>query len=94
MALRLSNADTVNNARYACGRVSMDGKLFLRISEVADRLGVSRTTVYDLIQRRSIPAVRLAGRGGRGILRVPAVALEELAANAMSAAVPGPDGEQ
>jgi excisionase family DNA binding protein len=70
----------------------MDSKQFLRISEVADRLRVSRTTVYDLIQRRSIPAVRLAGRGGRGILRVPAGALEELAANAMSGIEPGPNG--
>ncbi len=59
---------------------------FLRISEVADRLGISRTTAYDLIQRGSLPAVRLAGRGGRGLLRVPAAALERLAADAMRAA--------
>lgn len=64
---------------------------FLRISDVADRLHVSRTTVYDLIQRHSLPAVRLAGRGGRGILRVPAEALEKLAADAMQTASEGDD---
>lgn len=63
----------------------MAEKEFLRVSDVADRLGVSRTTAYELIQRGSLPVVRLAGRGGRGILRVPAAALEKLAADAMRA---------
>jgi excisionase family DNA binding protein len=62
----------------------MDDCRFLRISQVADRLGVSRTTVYDLIGRGSIPSVRLAGRGGRGILRIPAEALQKLATDAMA----------
>ena len=54
-------------------------RLFLRVSEVADALNVSRSTAYDLIQRGQIPSVRLEGRGGRGILRVPADALLRLA---------------
>jgi excisionase family DNA binding protein len=57
----------------------MGEKLFLRISEVADLLGVSRSTAYDLVQRGQIASVRLEGRGGRGILRVPADALRKLA---------------
>jgi excisionase family DNA binding protein len=57
----------------------MDEKMFLRISEVADLLGVSRSTAYDLVKRGQISSVRLEGRGGRGILRVPADALRKLA---------------
>jgi excisionase family DNA binding protein len=60
-------------------------KEFLRISEVADHLGVSRTTAYDLVNRGTIPSVRLASRGARGLLRVPADALKKLAADAMRA---------
>ena len=57
----------------------MSEKLFLRIPEVADSLGVSRATAYDLIARGQIPSVRLNGRGRRAILRVPADALRKLA---------------
>lgn len=57
----------------------MSEKMFLRISEVADLLGVSRSTAYDLVQRGQIRSVRFEGRGGRGILRVPAEALHNLA---------------
>jgi excisionase family DNA binding protein len=57
----------------------MGEKMFLRVSEVAELLGVSRATAYDLVQRGQIVSVRLEGRGGRGILRVPAGALRELA---------------
>jgi excisionase family DNA binding protein len=56
----------------------MTEKMFLRISEVADLLGVSRSTAYDLVQRGQIASVRLEGRGGRGILRVRADSLEKL----------------
>ena len=63
----------------------MSEKLFLRIPEVADSLGVSRATAYDLIARGQIPSVRLDGRGGRGILRVPAEALRRIAADAIKA---------
>ena len=57
----------------------MSEKLFLRIPEVADSLGVSRATAYDLIARGQIPSVKLNGRGKRPILRVPAEALRRLA---------------
>ncbi len=55
-------------------------KILLRVAEVADLLGVSRATAYDLVARGSIPSIRLAGRGGRGLLRVPAAALQKLIA--------------
>jgi excisionase family DNA binding protein len=57
---------------------AMADRMFLRVSEVAELLGVSRATAYDLVQRGQIPSVRLEGRGGRGILRVPADALRRL----------------
>jgi excisionase family DNA binding protein len=57
----------------------MADKIFLRMAEVAEALGVSRATAYDLVARGSIPSVRFSGRGGRGILRVPADALRNLA---------------
>ena len=64
----------------------MGDKLLFRVCEVADAIGVSRATAYDLIARGQIPSVRLEGRGGRGILRVPAEALRKLArADATSA---------
>ena len=47
----------------------------LRVPEVARRLDVCRDTVYWLIARGDIPAVRLGG--SRSALRVPA---DELAA--------------
>jgi len=65
----------------------MAEKLFLRVSEVADAIGVSRATAYDLVARGQIPSVRLEGRGGRGILRVPVEALRKLA-NPEAAATP------
>jgi excisionase family DNA binding protein len=54
---------------------------FLRPTEVARALGVSRSTAYKLIAEGKIPCVRIAGR----IRRVPARALEELAEQAMAA---------
>src|SRR5262249_29894343 len=60
-------------------RYQVAERMFLRISEVADLIGVSRATAYELVARRQIPSVRLEGRGGRGILRVPAEALRMLA---------------
>jgi excisionase family DNA binding protein len=56
----------------------MNERILLRVSEVADLIGVSKATAYDLVNRGSIPSVRLAGRGGRGLLRVPAEALHKL----------------
>ncbi|MGO9056953.1 MAG: helix-turn-helix transcriptional regulator [Candidatus Binataceae bacterium] len=53
-------------------------RLLLRVDEVASAIGVSRATAYDLINRGELPSVRLCGRGGRGMLRVPAEALRKL----------------
>jgi len=51
------------------------GRLLLRPREVADLIGVSRTTAYDLIAAHKIPSVRIGNH-----LRVPAAALEKLIA--------------
>ena len=48
-----------------------DDRLLLRLPEVATRLGLGRSTVYDLIQRGELPVVRV----GRAI-RVPVGALQ------------------
>ncbi len=50
----------------------------LRVDEVASLIGVSKATCYDLVNRNEIPSIRLAGRGGRGLLRVPADALRKM----------------
>jgi excisionase family DNA binding protein len=47
----------------------------LRISEAAERLNVSRASVYRWIEDGRLPAVQLGGRGSP--LRVPAAELEE-----------------
>jgi excisionase family DNA binding protein len=49
--------------------------MFLSVPELADRLGVSRRTAYNLVADRVVPSVRLRGR-----VRIPARALEEWAA--------------
>ena len=54
-------------------------RLLLRVDEVAAMIGVSKATAYDMVNRGSIPSVRLTGRGGRGLLRVPADSLRKLA---------------
>jgi excisionase family DNA binding protein len=48
----------------------METKLLLRPGEAAQALGVSRSKMYDLLQRRVIPSVRLDG-----VVRVPSVQL-------------------
>jgi excisionase family DNA binding protein len=55
---------------------------FLKPSEVAQALGVSRSTAYQLIREGKLPHVLIAGR----IRRVPARALEELAERAIAEA--------
>jgi len=57
------------------------GRLLLRPREVADMIGVSRTTAYDLIAAGTIPSVRLGNH-----LRVPAAALEKLIEEGMTRA--------
>jgi excisionase family DNA binding protein len=44
-----------------------DDKLLLRPAEVAQMLSISRSKVYDLINKGIIPSTRLAG-----LIRVPA----------------------
>lgn len=46
-------------------------KRLLRVTEVAQLLGISRSYAYEMVQRRQLPALRL----GRAI-RVPLGALE------------------
>jgi hypothetical protein len=41
-------------------------------------IGVSKATAYDLVNRNQIPSIKLEGRGGRGLLRVPADALRKM----------------
>jgi excisionase family DNA binding protein len=48
-------------------------KLLLRPAEVAQMLSISRSKVYDLINKGIIPSTRLAG-----IIRVPASKLVDL----------------
>jgi excisionase family DNA binding protein len=55
------------------------GRLLLRPREVADMIGVSRTTAYDLIAAHKIPSVRIGNH-----LRVPAAALEKLIEDGMT----------
>jgi excisionase family DNA binding protein len=52
--------------------------LFVRPVEAAALLGMGKTTVYELIQKKELPAVRLGGA-----LRIPRAALEKLAADAI-----------
>jgi len=66
-------------ARHAWeGEDEMSEKLVLRISEVAELLGVSRATAYALVARGQIPSIKFEGRGGRGLLRVPTAALRKM----------------
>lgn len=48
-------------------------RLLLRIDEVAQLIGVSRTTAYALVNRGEIPSVRIGG-----LLRIPNDALRKL----------------
>jgi len=50
----------------------------LRISEVAKRLGVSRKTVWNMIQRGSFPNARKVDPGSKSIFLIPEKDLEDL----------------
>ena len=50
---------------------SEDPRLLLRIPEAASRLGLGRSTVYELIQAGELPVVRI----GKSV-RIPASRLE------------------
>lgn len=51
----------------------MSERFFLRPTEAAEVLGLSRSTVYRLIKDGVLPSVRLGRRG----VRVPAALLQE-----------------
>ncbi len=65
--------------------IKRDEAEYLTVREVAQRLSVSRSTVYRLIARGHIPAVRVGAR-----LRVPAEYLMQLKASAR----PNPNDEK
>jgi excisionase family DNA binding protein len=63
-------------------------RLLLRIDEVAQLIGVSRTTAYALVNKRELPSVRIAG-----LLRIPAEALRKLIEERALDANEGADNE-
>jgi excisionase family DNA binding protein len=56
-------------------------RILLRPAEVADALGMSKSTIYALLAKGDIPSVRIGG-----MLRVPTVALTRLIAEQVEAA--------
>jgi excisionase family DNA binding protein len=64
--------------------IARNDPLFLRITEAARLLSMSRSAAYQAIYAGQIPAIRVAGKW-----RVPRAALERLLRQAMGA----PDGE-
>jgi excisionase family DNA binding protein len=56
-------------------------RLLLRPREVADLIGISRSTAYELINSGQIPSLRIGG-----MLRVPAAGLEEMIADKLAGA--------
>jgi excisionase family DNA binding protein len=55
--------------------------LFLRVSATARALNMSRTSVYELIRRGVLPALRIDGK-----LRVPVAGLQRLVDAALTTA--------
>jgi excisionase family DNA binding protein len=53
--------------------------LFLRVSEAARLLSVSRSTCYDMLNRGLLPGAKITEKSWR----IPRAAVEQMAANAM-----------
>jgi excisionase family DNA binding protein len=52
--------------------------LLYTVQDAANRLGVSRNTVYNLVNEKKIPYMRLPSSGaGEGNIRIPREALEK-----------------
>jgi excisionase family DNA binding protein len=60
--------------------------LFLRISEAARLLAMSRSSAYEAVRKGVIPAARIDGK-----CRIPRAALERFAADALVAADAAPE---
>lgn len=56
-------------------------KYFYSVPESSERIGVSRTTMYQLVKSGAIRSVRIGGA-----LRIPAEAIDEFAQSVTSAA--------
>ena len=70
-------------------RVEDSDRLLLRPGEVATRLGISRTVVYELIASGEIPSIRI-GSGKRRSVRVPVEDLRDwIAAQVATRAIEG-----
>lgn len=74
--------------------------MFLNVKQVAARLGVSQSLVYNWCQHGILPHVRLGRPGCRGCIRVDPDELEGFVAGMMPQAAPPnpgdvlpPDGE-
>ncbi|WP_435019091.1 helix-turn-helix domain-containing protein [Tundrisphaera sp. TA3] len=49
----------------------------MTVKEAAERLEISLSLVYRLIEQRKLACVRIAGRGKRGCIRIRDADLEE-----------------
>lgn len=59
----------------AANQTSPSDRVLQRIPEAAAALGISRTTLYELINSGQLPVVRIGTRG----VRIPVKALQEYA---------------
>ena len=57
-------------------------RIGLRISEVAEMLGVSQSMVYDLVARRKLPVIKLIP--GKGAVRIRPEDLQDFIENHIS----------
>jgi excisionase family DNA binding protein len=71
--------ETPSRFRKAPGAPRSDAELLLRIDVAAERLAVSRATLYRMVQRGEIPTVRIGTA-----VRVPVSALERWLAGQMA----------